>query len=191
MNLTPQQRKFLWICIALAVAYYIVRLAANYAMQAAYYQQQAIRAAQQLAQARPAGAPASPANLSGIWQGKTAITGRGLCTLRIEIRPTDPTHFAGYSTLTCENLAPLMTPQERGNIAAAVLNQMNPASAILSGTVEKGSIRFHVDKTIGTNGNGCAATNFTLTPFGATQLAAEWQEATCQGGSVVLQRARS
>jgi hypothetical protein len=84
-----------------------------------------------------------------------------------------------------------MSPQDRGNIAAAVLNKLNPADAILSGAMENGSIRFHVDKTIGTNSNGCAATSFTVTPFGSNQLAAEWQEGGCQGGHVILQKARN
>jgi hypothetical protein len=187
MNLTQQQRKVMWIGIAVVVAYYIVRQASNYAMQAAYYQQQAIRAAQQRAKAAP---PGAPDNMSGIWQGKTAITGRGLCTLRIEIHRTEPSHFVGYSTLTCENLAPLMTPQERGNTAAAVLNRVNPASTILFGEMENGAIRFRIDKIIGAGGSGCAATSFTITPFGTNQLAAEWQEEGCQGGHALLQKAR-
>src|ERR1022692_296191 len=139
----------------------------------------------------PAGASASPANLSGIWRGKTAIAGRGICALRFELSEKELGHFAGYSSLACANFAPLMSPQDRGNIAAAVLNKLNPADAILSGAMENGSIRFHVDKTIGTNSNGCAATSFTVTPFGSNQLAAEWQEGGCQGDHVILQKARS
>jgi hypothetical protein len=82
-----------------------------------------------------------------------------------------------------------MTREGRGN-AAGTLNRMSPAAAVLSGAMEDGSIRFHVDKTIGTNSNGCGATAFTLTPFGGKQLAAQWQEAGCQGGYVILQKAR-
>jgi hypothetical protein len=77
------------------------------------------------------------------------------------------------------------------NPAAATLNRMSPAAAVLSGTMENGSIRFHVDKTVSTNSNGCAATSFNLVPFGSNQLAAEWQEEGCQGGHVILQKVRS
>lgn len=218
MNMTNKQRKALWICLAIVVASYAVRSIILSAMQMQYYQQQAIRAAQQRAAAKarpapsprasstpaahgtpntpaggsaPAGASASPANLSGNWRGKTAIAGRGICALRFELSEKELGHFAGYSSLACANFAPLMSPQDRGNIAAAVLNKLNPAEAILSGAMENGSIRFHVDKTIGTNSNGCAATSFTVTPFGSNQLAAEWQEGGCQGGHVILQKARN
>jgi hypothetical protein len=65
--------------------------------------------------------------------------------------------------------------------------QPDPDSAILSGKVENGSIRFHVDRTIGKDINGCAIASLTLTPFGPNQLAAEWQDGgTCHGGHVIL-----
>jgi hypothetical protein len=82
-----------------------------------------------------------------------------------------------------------MSKEDR-NPAAATLNRMSPAGAVLSGAMENGSIRFHVDKTVGTNSNGCAATSLTLTPFGTNQLAAEWQEGGCEGGHIILQKAR-
>jgi hypothetical protein len=140
--------------------------------------------------AAPARAVAPPATISGIWQGRTAITGRGICTLRIELHENEPAHFAGFSSLACANFAPLMAKDDR-NPASATLNRMSPAAAVLSGTMENGSIRFHVDKTVSANSNGCAATSFTLTPFGNNQLAAAWQEEGCQGGQVILQKARS
>jgi hypothetical protein len=82
-----------------------------------------------------------------------------------------------------------MSPQER-NPAAAVLNRMSPATAVLSGLMDSGSIHCHVDKTIGTNSNGCAPATFTLTPFGTNQLAAQWDEATCSGGHMILWKVR-
>ena len=127
MNMTNKQRKALWICLAIVVASYAVRSIILSAMQMQYYQQQAIRAAQQRAAAKarpapsprasstpaahgtpntpaggsaPAGASASPANLSGIWRGKTAIAGRGICALRFELSEKELGHFAGYSTLS-------------------------------------------------------------------------------------------
>jgi hypothetical protein len=206
-----KQRNFLLLCGGIVLAYYVERSCEESARQAAYYRQMAIRAAQQRARAKatpappprasstgaghgapapsPAGAATQSGPLSGVWQGRTAITGRGLCTLRIELHENEPGHFQGYSTLACTNYGPLMAPEGRGN-AAGTLNRMNPAEAILSGAMEDGSLRFHVDNTIGTNSNGCGATSFTLTPFGTNQLAAQWEETGCQGGHVILQKAR-
>lgn len=73
---------------------------------------------------------------------------------------------------------------------ANMLPQMNPDAAILTGTVEKGAIQFRADKTIGTDVNGCAVTDITITPFGASAVAAEWREGACQGGNLLMQRQR-
>lgn len=217
MTINRKQRNFLLLCGAIVVAYYVERSIEDSARQAAYYRQQAIRAAQLRAFAKahppapprapaaapvkgatagtPAGAPApgrtpvAPTPLPGIWRGRTAIAGRGICTLTVELHEGDPGRFTGYSTLACGNFGPLMSKEDR-NPAAATLNRMSPAGAILSGAMENGSIRFHVDKTVGTNSNGCAATSLTLTPFGTNQLAAEWQEGGCEGGHIILQKAR-
>lgn len=230
MNLTPQQRKAIWICLALVVASYVIRSVMNFAQQQEYMRQQFIRAEQQRAKAqadakakakakaekdaadRAAKAaaakaaavaksapalpkPEKPVSYSGIWHGQTTVEGRGLCTLRIELHETEPSKFQGYSTLVCADFAPLMNPlagrpKERVNRAAAIKNRMNPEASVISGALENGAIAFHVDKTIGADGNGCAATSFTLTPFGKNEFAAEWQEATCKGGRVMLQKAR-
>ncbi len=215
MPLTPQQRKALWICGGLYLASYPVRWAMDYSRQAAFYQQQAIRAAQQRAYANahppaPPRAPAAPAvpakpptppraptpavtptvdTLSGIWRGRTALPGRGICTLTMELHEATPGRFTGFSTLACGNFGPLMSKEDR-NPGAATLNRMSPAAVIVSGVLENGALRLTVDKTVSTNSNGCAATSFNLTPF-AKQLAAEWQEGTCQGGRILLGRAKS
>lgn len=70
-----------------------------------------------------------------------------------------------------------------------LLNHMNPDAAVLTGAVEKGAIHFQAEKTIGTDINGCAVTEFTVTPFGTNLVAAEWKEGTCAGGSLMLQKA--
>ena len=69
-----------------------------------------------------------------------------------------------------------------------ILNQMSPISAVLSGTAKDGTLTFTVEKTIQKSANGCALTGFTLTPFGTDQLAAEWQEGTCDGGQMLLKK---
>jgi hypothetical protein len=122
---------------------------------------------------------------AGIWRTKTAIQGRGLCTLRLELKEPAPTNYQGYSSLTCVNYAGL---QNRPNTPVAVINRVNPAAAILSSSMEDGSIQLKVDKTLGSSTEGCATTSFTLTPFGAKELAVEWKEATCAGGHALMQR---
>ena len=215
MNITKQQRNFYLFCGALAVAYYIAHTIETYALQASYYRQQAIRANQQrdkaVAQAKAqaqkdaaaraaaaakaaasgtAGGPAivshPPAvvlttlsNLSGTWRGQGVLAGRGVCTLKLELREAQaPSTYSGYSTLSCGNAS----ARGRANPAS----RMNPAASILTGTPQSGSIRFHVDKTIGADANGCTATAFTATPFGTNQIAVQWQEGSCQGGQILL-----
>jgi hypothetical protein len=208
MTIDRKQRNFLLLCGGILAAYYVERSIEDSARQAAYYRQQTIRAARQRAAAQALAdaaqrspgihaAPGAPDTahqvapaLSGNWRGRTAIPGRGICTLSIELYENEPARFSAFSNLGCSNYAPLMPAQER-NPAAAVLNRLSPATAVLSGRMENGSIRFHVDKTLAANSNGCFATAFTLTPFGTNQLAAEWQEAGCQGGHMILQKGRN
>ncbi len=212
-NLTPQQRKGLSICLGVIVGSYVIHWLVTSASQAANYREQAMRAAQQRARAQqtpparpvlPSGtasasnpkevrvpAPAPSDNIlkvpsyAGIWRTKTAIQGRGLCTLRLELKEPAPTSYQSYSSLTCVNYAGL---QNRPNTPVAVMNGVNPAAAILSGWMEDGSIQLKVDKILGASTEGCAATSFTLTPFGAKELAVEWKEATCAGGHALMQR---
>jgi hypothetical protein len=178
MNLTKDQRKFMWIAIALFGFWYFVRPMIFYAMQASFYRQQAAVRQQQAkaAAATPATLGIPPNRLLGIWEGKTLIDNRGLCSLRFELRQGQEGRFAGFSTLTC--------------LIGRGPGSSDPETAILSGTAEKGSFQFRVDKVVGPDGNGCAPSAFTLTPFGATQLAAEWKEPTCSGGHVLLTRTR-
>ena len=133
--------------------------------------------------------PAPYAKLAGIWRGQAAIEGRGICGLRFELTPKTPDTFLGYSSFKCANIAPLMAAKNRRNQKEALLNRMDPDSAILTGTLQDGAIHFQADKTIGTDINGCSVSAFTLTPFGSNRLAAEWQAGSCQGGHMVLVKA--
>ena len=217
--MTKQQRKTVLVIVGIVIASYIVRSIVISAMQMAYHQQQAIRAAQrQQAKPKPAphkappgvsaskaAAPAKPirrtaparspstsGNFPGIWVGRAALSGKGICDLRFELREKqdEPDHFMGYSALTCRAFAPLVG-KDRTTAAARALNRVDPEAAILSGTVEKGSFEFKADKVVGTDSNGCAPTSFSLTPFGANLLAADWQEGACVGGHMILHKARS
>jgi hypothetical protein len=53
-------------------------------------------------------------------------------------------------------------------------------------TPENGSIHFHVDDAVSTDANGCAATSFTITPFGTNQVAAQLDGGSCQGRTQLL-----
>jgi hypothetical protein len=133
--------------------------------------------------------PSPFVKVSGIWRGRVALDGRGVCDLKFELHEESPGHFSGYSTMTCNSAGQLM-PDRKVNARMRTLNLMDPETAILTGTLEKGSIEFHVEKTINADSNGCAPTSFSLTPFGANQLAAEWLEGACGGGHLILRRAR-
>jgi hypothetical protein len=174
MPLTQQQRKALWICGGLYLASYPVRWAMDYSRQVAFYQQQAVRAAQQRSAPKPAAASPS-LKLAGIWRGKTAVGKLGVCDVRVELVENPAEHFTGYPSFSCGN----------GRAPA------NVDAAILTGALEGNAVRFHIDKTIGTDLGGCAVTSFAVTQFGANQLAAEWQKGNCPGGNVILQRAKS
>ena len=183
--------------------------------QAAFYQRQAIQAAQQRAKASaPAPAPsasgssqAAPgtqpvptqpttakldpafAKLAGIWQGRAALPGRGICWLRLELRPKvdQPERMQGFSSLACNGIAQLVSKDRAGG-ASTLLNRMDPEAAVLSGGIEDGAIHFQVDKVLGADSRGCAATSFTVTPFGTNLIDAAWTEATCQGGHIMLRK---
>lgn len=210
--MTTKQRNFLILCGALLFAYYVARSVYSTMQQMAWQRQQVQRAAEQRARAREkekqdkekkaaaAAAAATPpppkfsplttvSNLTGTWQGQGAMSGRGLCTLKLELRETEnaPGHYTGYSTLACRNDPALMQPRAR-NRAFALRNRMDPAASVLTGAPENGSIRFHVEKTISADANGCAATSFTATPFGTNKIAVQWQEGSCQGGEILLSR---
>lgn len=124
--------------------------------------------------------------LAGTWQGESLVEKRGLCNLKFELKPTpNPGEFSGYSTLVC-GYTPLLPGLEKSKTVSALADFMRPVSSILTGTPVAGGLQFHVDKTLG---DKCPPTSFTLTPFSA-QLAAEWQDASCGGGHIIMARAK-
>ena len=179
-SLTPQQRKWMWIAAGLLGFWYIGRPMIFYAIQIITYPAQvarmsAIREQQAKAAAATPATLGIPVNrLFGIWEGKTTIDNRGPCGLRFELRQGQGGKLAGFSTLGC-----VKGP-----------GSVDSETAILSGAAEKGSFQFRVDKVVGPDANGCAPSSFTLTPFGSTQMAAEWKEPTCSGGHVLLTRTK-
>jgi len=129
------------------------------------------------------------ANFSGDWQGRAALPRHRMCTLKFELRENyEPEHpYAGYSNLVCTPFWPYGPGRARMDGAAILTASQSPMSAILSGTPRNGSIQFHVEKTLGSN---CPMTALTLTPFGAKQIAVEWEDTFCGGGQMILTRTR-
>ena len=134
---------------------------------------------------KPSPAEVSLQSLTGTWVGQKLVEKRGICTLKFEITPAQPNEFTGYSTLTCA-YTPLLPNLPKPGTVAAVDDFMSPVSSFLSGKQVGKSMQFSVDKTLG---DICPPTSFTLTPFSA-ELAAEWQDASCGGGYVVMARAK-
>jgi hypothetical protein len=190
--MTKRNRNILLICAAIFIGSYIARSFIITAQRMAYARQQASRPKPKPKPAVTETPSASPipvdppfVNLSGVWEAHGQVPSRGVCDLRLELKQNDPAHYSGFSRFSCISLAP---PKEFN--AATMLPHTNPDAAILTGAVEKGAIHFHADKTIGTDINGCAITDLTVTPFGASAVAAEWQEGTCAGGNLLMTRER-
>jgi hypothetical protein len=189
--MNPKQKKFLLVAgIVLAVVYFAPSLI-NSARRAAYMRQiEAARIAKAQAPAKSSPLPAStvPAiptqfeSLLGVWQG-AGPQGQVGCNLRLELRRnfTDPSHFTGFPVLAC---TPFVSPFNRNPAQAqtALTAAFTPMTAVLTGTVQNGTIQFTVDKVIGKTPNGCAMTSFTVTPYGNDVIAAEWQDGLCQSG---------
>jgi hypothetical protein len=214
--MTKQQCKVLLIGFPVVVVSYVLRSIVTSATQMAYYEQQAVRTAQGQKANEPVRVAPSPAatasvrggaaqsmtfppgglasrlNLPGHWVGRAFLPGRGICALQFELRETNdaPGRYAGYSSLACQRVPALMAPQGRASPPSSMMSQMNPTSAILSGTMENGSIHFRVDQTIDPDTRACAATSFLVSPFGMNRIAVQWQERNCPGGQMILQRTR-
>lgn len=126
--------------------------------------------------------PPSFTRLAGYWQARGVIARRGVCFLRLEIRPTQENQFAAYSSISCVSFI------RRIPMYSVMGAAMPPASSsIFTGKVDDGSIRFKTEKTIDPAASGCPMSALAVTPFGARQLTAEWVDA-CHGGQMVLQR---
>jgi hypothetical protein len=189
-----KRRNLLLICAAIFLVFTIARSFVITALRSGLARQQAIqkpspRPASALNPANtPNAADAPLANLSGVWRAHGEVAGgRGMCDMRLELKQADPAHYSGYSSFSCMNNAAIASPKD-ANVIANLLNHINPDAAILTGTVEAGAIHLHANKNIGTDINGCGVTDLTVTPFGASAVAAEWQEGKCAGGNLLMER---
>lgn len=140
-----------------------------------------------------------PGTLLGTYAGKGLLPKLGICTCQLELRGQEGMTgtVIGYSTVQCTSLRLMMpgarapgakpiTPEE----VMAATGRLTPVSSILSGAWENGSIHLHIDKTIGGNpADGCTPVAAVATPFGARQVALEWQDAACGNWQMVLAKA--
>jgi hypothetical protein len=206
MNAVSKNRKFMWIvgAVLLVIYFYptLFQLArhATSASPSPTQSRVSIESPVASAAAPPATAatntPAPPATkadtdealegLAGLWRGNATLPVQGMCTIAFDLREDkgQQGHFLGEATLRCIPLT--RQPGARANPMIAMLS-VTPTSSILTGSVDSGSIRFHVDKTIGEH---CNPTQYLLTPFGPSQLAAEWKDPACGDGQMLMSKAR-
>jgi hypothetical protein len=219
MNLTDQHRKWLWIAVAaIAVLHFGPRMLSIWWQAVLYHHHAAAIAkpspAHPMPQAQiltrlperplPAAAPLSASaqgiaadspftRFTGTWSGSTLRPNGMICKLRFELSQSQekPGGFTGYTTMSCGPVVPIQAISAAQRAAAArIIDQMRPVSAVLSGSPENGELMFTVDRVIGSAADGCKLSNFTVTPFGATQIAAQWEEqGGCKGGQMIMQRA--
>ena len=202
--MTKQNRKILIICIGVIIGSFVIRNVVISAIQMANYRRAVLAVQQRKAQqqpAPPAGTPtqkpqptaAAPAPFPypGVWAGGAALEGKGLCELRVELRDKQGAsgQFTGYWSLACRGYRPLVNA-DRSKLGAGWINRSNPEAAIFTGALQDGALQFKLDKVMATDSEGCAPTSLTITPFGAGQLASEWQEGTCPGGHMMLHKVR-
>lgn len=138
------------------------------------------------------------AKVIGHWRGFVVPDRQDSCELDLELQDKGG-QFAGYSTLRCPTdtteAEEMLRAKQLGPRAAMnyARRTTNPTSAILTGSAQDGSIRFHVDQNIGVGETpgACNMTSLTVTPFGTEQIAVVWQqEAPCPAGQMVLGRDR-
>jgi hypothetical protein len=201
--LTEQQKKWAWIIGAvLLVVHFAPSMLAS--LRGMTHPAPAVHSIPSPVRSVPVPKPAPPpltpqqlqdaqmAKLAGVWTGGT-VSDRGSCKVRLELqkKPEVPDLFSGYSTRVCgPSLAFLDQRPSALTMKRSVLNQMTPVSDILSGSSANGSITLNLDQSVAKSPDGCQMTSFTLTPFGQAQLAAKWTEDKCNGGQMVMVRAR-
>lgn len=133
----------------------------------------------------------------GIWGGDALMPDQNRCGIRLEIRLSDdvPKKLKGYESKTCIPVQPLAGGRgARGNVPT-LIRETSPVSAVMTGTLVDGGIRFTVDQIIGTPYDGCTLIGMTLTDFGQGQAQAQWQsqsspQAPCPDNRMLLTKAR-
>jgi hypothetical protein len=211
-KLTKQQRNFGIFCIAAVVLWFVVHFMNNAAQQAVFYRQQAAIAAQRAAAAAnaqkqnespqakgkgkqekrpPLWVVTDLSNLSGTWQGSRMLARKGMCTLRLEMRPVPQKteDYKGYARFNCVPPAGLTSFYNGGVLPKQQRDNLNPVAMVLTGVPDEGSsLHFVLDKTVVTPNDDCETTQFNVTPFGTNQVAVEWREGVCRGVQLILNK---
>jgi hypothetical protein len=141
-----------------------------------------------------AATPAIPGagELAGKWEGQALLAGRGVCSLRIEIKddPKEQGRISGFSTFGCH---PVNSPANvaRGHsfadVTLALTGRMNSTAEVLSGKWEDGAIRFHGEKSFSSGGDSCGMDSLEVTPFG-NQIGTDFKQGRCGGGQIILHK---
>ena len=132
----------------------------------------------------PEPAPAASANpqtvansLTGKWWAASLVMNRGNCVIGLELsNALNPTELSADVSLACINPATMKANPRN------YFNNFVNTSATLTAPLADGTMQFHIDKNLG---GPCPFSAFSLTPFGANKLAAQWEDA-CGGGQMVL-----
>lgn len=148
-------------------------------------------AAPPIANPRPGLTTEMQHQLLGVWQGRTAVVGRGYCDMRFEFRLKDqqPDLLSGFTSISCFSNTPL-TGVKNPDARAESVDRTNPEAAIFTGDVkDETTFVFHNAQVVDNDSSGCKPSAVTLIRFGASGLAAKWEEdAPCHGGAVMLRR---
>jgi hypothetical protein len=201
MQLTEKQRKTAWIVAGvLGVVYFgpsiihgvwravMLRQASAYAVKPS-----PVRVAPPvMPTTSPAPGTASDPNaahLLGNWQGGADLPDRGRCVMTLQVK-RDPDRagvFDGYETVHCLQSGVLVgNPANVQNRARDISNASSPTSVIMSGPIANSSIDFHIDRLVGIPVNGCKITAYSIVSFGDGAIAAEWKNAPCPDGNLIL-----
>jgi hypothetical protein len=199
-QLTDKQKKIIAIVVAiLAVIHFGPRYLYMF-LPAGAHAEQAKPSPAHYAPALPPTPPPAPVSpeaaaagkYGGVWIGDALMPDQNRCKIQLEIRLSDdmPKKLKGYEQKSCMPLQPLAGGKlARGSIAD-VIRATSPVSAVMTGTALEGGVSFTVDQTIGTPGDGCSLSGFSITDFGSGQVWAQWQEGTCPTGKMLLRKAR-
>lgn len=201
--LTDKQKKYIWIAVGiLAVIHFtpgiLARMRSAFAPPAVIQKPSPTRPA--LQQAPPPAPPApemvAAAKYGGVWMGDSITPPPDIdrCSLKLEIRLSDdmPKKLKGYVSKSCVPLQGLQRGPVTRGILRNMIDQSAPASVIMTGTPQETGISFTTDQAIGTEVNGCTLSALSITEFGQSQVAAEWQETKqqppCPAGKMMLRK---
>lgn len=201
MNLTEKQKKLAWIAGVALLGIHFTPNLINAVKHAVSSNAPAVLQKPTPVHIAPVPPPtptppppevAAATKYGGIWVGNALMPDQNRCNIRLEIRLSDdlPKKLKGYESKSCVPMQPFAGGKPRKESIGDFLRDTSPVSAVMTGTAQEGGIRFTVDQTIGTPGDGCALSGFTITDFGQGQVMAQWQEGTCPAGKMVLTKAR-